>query len=357
MSTSTAAEADRGGIVDLDRLDLFMAKVLTGDERAPVTRTQLSGGMSQMTVIYGSDRADGTPPAENDQLVVRIAPIAGPLEPYDPVVEATLMTCAGGFGIATPEVALIEETGKAIGRPFYATRFVSGAMTAEGVFGPEAHRERMAEAYVDQLAALHDIPVDQEGSSGVSLSTLLGSLPKKTPADVIQRWTDALDRHSLRVPAYQQFLREWLLLRMPADEGRHSVVHGDYRLANMLWNEDSTIAAAMDWEEAGLGDPYSDLAWTLMNTFDEDDDVLGLAPRGWILDRYAARAGIELDQQRLLWWEVAAGWSLLCMNAVACAFILDGTSRDIRPMLYCYLNRRIASGPLRKIDAYERKAA
>jgi aminoglycoside phosphotransferase (APT) family kinase protein len=347
MSAPAVAAANHTA-VDLDCLDRLMARELTGDEEAAVSRTQLSGGMSQMTVVYR--RLDA---ADAEQLVVRVPPTSGPLDPYDPVVEATLMTTVRGFGIAAPEVVLIEGSGKAIGRAFYVTRFVPGALTAEGAFGPAARRDRMADAYMDQLAALHSVPVDRPGAAGVSLAELLRAMPEKTPTAVLERWTDAVEGRNLQIPAYHRFLREWLLLRMPHDDGRRAVVHGDYRLANMLWTESNEIAAAMDWEEAGLGDPYCDLAWTLMGTFDDDDEVLGLAPRHAILDRYAARAGIELDRQRLLWWEVASGWSLLGMNARAISFIVDGTNRDIRPMLYGYLNRRIAEGPLRKIEAYE----
>jgi aminoglycoside phosphotransferase (APT) family kinase protein len=353
MSGATST-ADDTTVMDLDRLDRFMAKALTGSEDAPVSRRQLTGGMSQMTIMYRPVGADGTPASDQEQLVVRVPPLAGPLEPYDPYVEGTLMTTVGGFGIAVPEVALIEDTGEAIGRPFYVTRFVRGAMTAEGTFGPDADLDRMAKAYVDQLVALHNVPVDQAGVAGVTLSNLLGKMPEKTPAAVIDRWTEAVASRDLRVPVYQQFLREWLLMRRPEDDGRRAVAHGDYRLANMLWSGDSEIAAAMDWEEAGLGDPYADLAWTLIGTFDDDDDVLGLASRRWIIDRYAAQAGIDLDYGRLLWWEVASGWTLLCMNAVAIGSIVRGDMRDVRPLLYCYLNRRIAAGPLRKIEAYEK---
>src|SRR5437588_11457808 len=111
MSSPAASQANKSGAVDLDRLDRYMAKALTGDEDGAVSRTQLSGGMSQMTVIYRPIGRDGTPAPDAEQLVVRVAPTSGPLEPYDPVVEATLMTTVGGFGIAAPEVALSEGTG------------------------------------------------------------------------------------------------------------------------------------------------------------------------------------------------------------------------------------------------------
>jgi aminoglycoside phosphotransferase (APT) family kinase protein len=351
---AATADTDDTRAVDLDRLDRFMAAAMLGDEAAPVSRHQLSGGMSQVTVIYSPAQPGGAPAPDADKLVVRVAPLQGPLEPYDAVAEATLMTTVAGFGIPVPEVALIERTGDAIGRPFYATKFVPGAMSAEGGFGPEAQHDKMAETYVNQLVAVHAVPTEVRGQNGISLSELLSPLPQKTPEAVLERWTRALEERHVRIPAYQQFLRDWLLLRMPQDDGSRALVHGDYRLANMLWTTDSEIAAAMDWEEAGLGDPYSDLAWTLMGTFDDSDDVLGLGSRGWLLDRYATLAGIDLDHQRLLWWEVASGWSLLCMNARACSLIADGPNRDIRPLLYCYLNRRIAGGPLRKIQTYER---
>lgn len=353
MSTRTEDEGTTPtGAVNFTRLDSFMAGELAGDTTSPVTRKQLSGGMSQMTIIY--ELPGG---GEADRLVVRVPPTEGPLDPYEPIVEAKLMTAVGEFGIAAPEVALIEATGEVIGRAFYATRFVSGAMSAEGAFGPNASADRMAEAYVDQLAAIHAVPVHAPGSDGVPLSALLEPMPVKTPAGVLDRWTEAIAARGLRVPAYQDFLRTWLLARMPRDSGAEALVHGDYRLANMLWTEHSDIAAAMDWEEAGIGDPYLDLAWTLMGSVDDDDEVYGLMKRGWILERYAAQTGVEIDRRRLLWWEVAVGWMLLCMNSLAAWFAAATPSRDMRPLLFCFFNRRIATGYLRKIEAYEKAAS
>lgn len=329
-----------------------MAEMLAGDPSAPVSRRQLSGGLSQMTLAYRLDREDAT---AADSVVVRIPPTSGPLEPYDSAIEAAVMAAAARFGIAVPEVLMVEESTAKIGRPFYATRFVGGLLTSEGAFGPQADLERMAEAYVDQLAALHAIPVDAPLDDGRSLTELLGESPRKTPAEVLKRWPETLAKRDFEEPAYQQFIRRWLELRMPATgDVDLALVHGDYRLGNMLWTEDSAIAAAMDWEEAGLGDPYYDLAWTLVGSFADEDDVLGLAERRWVIDRYAAQAGITIDPQRLGWWEVACGWSLLCTNAIGViSAAVEAVGLDVRAILYAYLNQRIALGLLPKIERYE----
>ena len=96
--TATADTRTGAGAMDLDRLDRFMAKALTGDEAAPVQRTRLTGGLSQMTAIYRHCGRTARAAPDAEQLVVRVAPTYGPLEPYHPVVEATLMTDGGCVG-------------------------------------------------------------------------------------------------------------------------------------------------------------------------------------------------------------------------------------------------------------------
>jgi aminoglycoside phosphotransferase (APT) family kinase protein len=327
--------------VDLDRLDAFVARAL--GSAAPLERRLLSGGLSQTTLRY--DRADGGPSA-----IVRIPPVEGPLEPYSAEVEAAVLSELAQSGQSVPPVLFVDDGADVVGRPFLATALVAGEVVQDGAAGvPDARRTAMGAAYLDALVRIHRLPTD-DAAAWTRLQAALAGWPRKTPTGVLERWEQGLA--GLTIPTYHAFIGAWLRRRMPTDPAS-TLVHGDYRLANMLWSAEGRITAVLDWEEAAVGDAYSDLAWTLMGTANDADLVMGVLPRHAFLTGYAQRTGEAIDEQRLAWWEIAAGWAKLCMETRAIAMIAKGTYLDLRPLLWGYLNRRIAVPLLEKIERYE----
>ncbi|WP_040801030.1 phosphotransferase family protein [Nocardia higoensis] len=337
MSSTATVEHHAG--IDLRALDAGLATILSVSESG-LRRSLLSGGLSQTTFRYDTDA--GT------SVIVRIPPAAGPLEPYDPVGEAALLTWLGERGIAVPAVVHVEPGADMIGRPFVVTELVRGHVVQDGAHGYGAtDRMELARAYVEQLAAVHRVHHESKPAS------VLAWAPEKTPDGVLGRWNAALRSAALDLPGYHRFLTDWLLERAPADTESGAVVHGDYRLANVMLGAGNRVVAVLDWEEAGSGDPYFDLAWTLQGADGPDDPVMGLAPRAWFLERYGELTGRTVDPARLAWWEIAAGWSKLSMEAKAVALIRDGVYSDLRPLLSCYLNRRLSLRSLEKVRRYE----
>ncbi|WP_067681397.1 phosphotransferase family protein [Nocardia miyunensis] len=334
---------------DIEALDGYIARALGADDSRHVTRRMLGGGLSQLTIMYDRTTPSANPDAL-DRLVVRVPPAFGPLEPYEPAVEAGLLREMAGQGVPVPNVALLETDAEIVGRPFYATEFDPGTMTAEGAGSTGMDRQRMAEALVDLLVRIHRVPVGTENGGAAGL---LGHLSVKSPAGLLERWTDRLREEDVQLPAYHQFLERWLRHRIPAPSADLTIVHGDFRLANVLWGADGAVSAMMDWEESSLGDPLYDLAWMLTGSYADEDLIFGLAPRSWFIEAYESRSAVEFDRQTLLWWEVATGWSLLAMNAIAIKLQADGRYHDLRPLLYTYLNRRIAQVLLKKIVRFE----
>jgi aminoglycoside phosphotransferase (APT) family kinase protein len=306
-------------------------------------RALLSGGMSQQTVRY--DTADGR------TVIVRVPPVHGPLEPYDPEAEAGVLSALGALDIPVPEVAFVEPTGDVIGRPFFGTLLVEGGAVLDGARdkGPEA-KLSMGRVYADLLGRIHLSTADGGESSAVGRA--IGGMPRKTPAEILRRWVDALD--GVPVPAFHEFILRWLQQRMPQDGPVDQLVHGDYRLGNLLWSDDETASAVLDWEEAGLGDGYFDLGWALHATpGDEDAEVMGLTTRREFLEDYAAAVGAPVDTERLLWWEVLAAWCRMSMDGSVVGMTGDGLYSDIRAMLASYRNRKLGAAALAKIIRYE----
>ncbi|MGI8492131.1 MAG: phosphotransferase, partial [Acidimicrobiales bacterium] len=108
----------------------------------------------------------------------------------------------------------------------------------------------------------------------------------------------------------------WLELHRPAP-GVAGVVHGDFRLGNLLVDV-SGLRAILDWELAHLGDPYEDLAWPTIRAWRFDRyRPLGSFPETepW-LAAYEAEAGVDVDRDAVRWWQVAGTWTWAVISAM-----------------------------------------
>ncbi len=271
----------------------------------------------------------------------------GPLAPYSPEGEAALLRWLARHDVDVPAVLHSSSGAGPLGRPFLISEEVRGDVVRDGARGyTDEDKRLLAHAYTAALAGFHALS-DAERAPDV-----LDWAPRKDPGGVLERWTRSLDETDLVLPDFHKFLADWLVARMP-ESGDATVIHGDYRLGNVLWRRPGEIAAILDWEEAGEGDPYFDLGWTLMGTDNPDDSMMGVLSRREFLALYAELSGVEIDHERLLWWEIAAGWSRLCMEAKAISLIGEGHYFDLRPLLSTYLNRRLSIILLEKIQRHE----
>ncbi|WP_040841413.1 phosphotransferase family protein [Nocardia brevicatena] len=337
-----ALTADEHGGIDLRVLDQQVRAAFDLPASTPVRRELLGGGLSQTTIRYRFE-----PGGPHASVIVRIPPVHGPLAPYSPEGEAALLRWLTGHGIAVPRVLSSGPAGGPLGRAFLISEEISGDVVRDGARGyTDQDKTLLAHAYTAALAGFH-------GLAGAERSAeVLDWAPRKDPAGVLDRWTRSLAETGLVLPDFHRFLTDWLGDRMPAT-GTTTVVHGDFRLGNVLWRRPGEISAILDWEEAGAGDPYFDLGWTLMGTDAPEDSMMGVLSRREFLARYEDLAGTEVDRERLLWWEIAAGWSRLCMEAKAIALIDEGHYLDLRPLLSTYLNRRLSIVLLEKIQRHE----
>lgn len=337
---STTVEQHWG--IDLEALDKAVASAL-GVRNGSLRRDLLGGGLSQTTFRY-----TGQIPEWNDTVIARVPPLHGPLAPYSPTGEAALMRWLGSHDVPVPQVVHAEAHEPHVGRGFVVTAMVDGYVVRDGAPGqPTSVKTDMGAAYVDQLATLHNL------SSEPRPDEVLSWAPAKTAHSVVERWTRTLGACEITMPDFHRFLTDWLVRRMPQSPEQTTVVHGDYRLGNVMWSGPAEVAAVLDWEEAGEGAAYFDLGWALMGTKDPHDLVMGIIERAAFLERYAATTGRPIDHELLTWWEVAAGWSRLCMEAKAISLLADGHYADLRPLLSSYLNRRLSVVLLEKIRDFE----
>lgn len=148
-----------------------------------------------------------------------------------------------------------------IGRMFYVMEFLDGRIFWDPSV-PEAsgndERAAIYDAMNAALAALHSVDIEAAGLSDFGKP---GSYFERQ----FSRWSGQYKASEVEPIAAMDRIVEWLGDNMIADDGKVSLVHGDYRLDNMIFAQDSAeILAVLDWELSTLGHPYADLAYQCM---------------------------------------------------------------------------------------------
>jgi aminoglycoside phosphotransferase (APT) family kinase protein len=215
------------------------------------------------------------------------------------------------------------------GAPFYVMGFVDGHVlrdrpTAEATLSVAARRTAGL-SLVDTMAAIHAVDVDAVG---------LGDLSRKEGyiARQLKRWYGQWNQQKTRDVAAVDLVHDELMRRIPEQIGV-SVVHGDYRLDNCMFDDDGTLVAVLDWEICTLGDPLADVG--LLQVYHTGpDDTLGpwttsmgtTAPgfpnRDELLARYGEVSGRDLSQ--IDFYVSFAFWKLACILEGVYARYLGG---------------------------------
>jgi aminoglycoside phosphotransferase (APT) family kinase protein len=207
----------------------------------------LVGGASSLT--YAGAIAGGR------QVVVKVAP-AGvpPVRNRDVLRQARLLRALAGTAVPVPEV-LWEDDGDP---PLFVMSFVEGA-SLEPLFDLDSEEDaatvadRMRNA-ATTMAALHALDPGDVG---------LGGEPVVSPGDEVERWCTLLQTvDAALAPGWQDVAATLRASEPPALPG--AIVHGDFRLGNML-AAGTAITAIIDWEIWTIGDPRVDLGWFLVN--------------------------------------------------------------------------------------------
>jgi aminoglycoside phosphotransferase (APT) family kinase protein len=227
--------------LDLEKLQAYL-------DSPPLTGTMFAGGRSNLTYAV----TDGT-----NRWVLRRPPLGHVLPTaHDMAREHKVLDALSRAGFPVPEPVLLCTDTDVIGAPFYLMQHVDGKIYRDaGGLGPEQFRE-LTFTLVDTLADLHALDPAAIG---------LGDFgkPEGFNARQVRRWKQQLDASRSRELSGIEELHARLATDIPAG-GPGAVVHGDFRLDNVLISDELTVNAVLDWEMSTLGDPLSDLALMLV---------------------------------------------------------------------------------------------
>jgi aminoglycoside phosphotransferase (APT) family kinase protein len=246
---------------------------------------RLTSGLSSQSYEVHAETTEGPV-----RWVMRVEPDHGVIPPYDIAREYRLLREVHESGLPTPGVLHLEADQSIVGGRFILMSFVEGVIyrNMDARLEPgSAQLAAMQERFVDMLVRIHETPqtVLQSHTTGeeaarAEVAVCRDRLMKTAllPSPIVRHALDVLDEHA-----------------PPAQ--RLALLHGDYRLPNMMWQGD-VISGVLDWELARVGDPLSDLAFT---------QTIGrglCSIEGELATRYGELSGIEIDDRRLVYYRL-----------------------------------------------------
>lgn len=291
MTETPPAPADPRGL-PLTPLAAYLDREAPGLLDGPLTGRLIAGGKSNLTYVVGDGRRT---------VVVRRPPLGHVLATaHDMVREHRVISALHDTPVPVPGTYAVCPGDDVIGAPFYVMEHVQGTpyRLAAQLEPLGAERTRViAERMVDTLVALHAVDPDAVGLGDFGRPD--GFLERQ-----VRRWRQQLDASRSRdLPGIDE-LHDRLASSVPRS-GPPAVVHGDFRLDNLLVDDDDKVRAVLDWEMATLGDPLTDVALLAAyqslpsivgtNAVSDVSQAPGYPPAYDLLERYATASGRDLS--------------------------------------------------------------
>jgi aminoglycoside phosphotransferase (APT) family kinase protein len=268
------------------------------DAAAPLAVEQFTGGHSNLTYLL---RFGGR------EFVLRRPPF-GPVAPkaHDMAREFRMLEALHPVFPLAPRPYLLCEDAGVVGSVFYLMErrrgLVVRAEEPPGLDENPRERRRASAAVVDALAELHAVDVRAHGLD--SLGQPAGFVGRQ-----VRGWAERWHRSQTDESAEMDALVPWLSGRLPPDPERPTLVHGDYKLDNVMLDAGDVgrVVGVFDWEMSAVGDPLVDLGILLgywvhtaaavgrRDTVSAVTDREGWFTRGEILERYNSRTGRDLS--------------------------------------------------------------
>jgi aminoglycoside phosphotransferase (APT) family kinase protein len=302
------AEEATGAPEGIDRagVEAWFAEHASGAE-LPLSFERISGGRSNLTFDV-KDSAGARWALRRPPLGKRLG------SAHDMGREHQVIAALEDTPVPVPRVIGLCEDEAVNGAPFFVMDWVEGPILRQASdaerFGEE-DRNSIGERVVDTLVAIHAVDPDAVG---------LGELGRKENyvERQLKRWGGQWEKSKTRELSVVTDVHDRLSDRIP-EQGRATIVHGDYRLDNMILSPAGEVAAVVDWELCTLGDPLADVGMLLVYWSEAGDDFMplfapatiapGFIGRDQVRDRYVERSGRDLSEidfyMALGYWKLA----------------------------------------------------
>jgi aminoglycoside phosphotransferase (APT) family kinase protein len=288
--------------------------------------TRIMGGESRETVSFEAQwMEEGRQIARS--FIARMDPIASLLE-SNRDMEYGVLASLESTPVPVPRVYWLEPDEKWLGRPFFIMERLPGTTTPNrlGLFAPEdpALRAKIAKQWVEILARIHTVDWRGLGLSFLGVPEAGTDCARRE----IDKWEKAIDKNKLEPQPILTEALLWLKSNKPKAE-RISLVHGDYKQDNILF-ENEKVIAILDWEMSHLGDPMEDLGWSCMGFYRQGTELVGgLLEREKLYRCYEGHSGIKVDEGRVFFYEVLASVKMAAIAITGVKSFSEQKSRNL----------------------------
>ncbi len=272
-----------------------------GSDPGALRLSNIPGGASRETFLAES---------EGGRWVVRRDPVnaQGSFAPLE--TEFRVVSAVAAAGVPVANGLAFEPAGGRLETAGFVMDHVDGTSVAPRVLRREeleSARSALPAQLGRALARIHSI--DGRAIDGVAVSDADPALA------ACALWEATIDEIGEPLPVVEAGLR-WLRLNPPPEPARECLVHGDFRLGNLIVGE-SGLAAVIDWELCHSGDPAEDIGWLCVRSwrFGNDDlPVAGMGTLAQLLAAYEQAGGEPLSMERIRWWEAMGNvkWAVIC---------------------------------------------
>jgi aminoglycoside phosphotransferase (APT) family kinase protein len=261
-----------------DDLADALAAVLGATEIAGLTR--LSGGASRDTWRFEAD--------DHPLILQRQREGNG----RDMAIETAALRAAAAVGVPTATIVAASTDPTDLGAAYMIVSLVDGETTARKILRDERYshaRQALPAQLAAALVRLHAIDP--------------ATIPGLADTDQVEQYREVLDTLGEPHPTFELALR-WLDVNRPPTLGG-IVVHGDFRLGNLIVGDDG-LRAVLDWELVHLGDPMEDLGWLCVKAwrFGSPRPVAGITGYEQLFEAYESAGGGVVEPDIVHWWEV-----------------------------------------------------
>ncbi|HXC56958.1 MAG TPA: phosphotransferase family protein [Rhizomicrobium sp.] len=282
------------------KLQAYLRTKLAAPDLAVSGLARIPGGASRETYRFrahydGSERG----------LILRRDPPASLIE-TERAAEYRAYEAFHGLGLPVPAPVVLELDAAPLERPFFIMEEIencqTGSIMSPDPYGP--HRDSVGRQFYTVLGRIAAVDPRDVGLGDFEGETDIHNVAMHEVA----RWEKVVEEDEREPQPIARAAIRWLKRNPPPPAQKISVVHGDYRTGNFLFDDGGTIRAILDWEMSHLGDPLEDLGWAIDPLWAGGNAAFpgGMIARAEAIRIWEETSGLKADPEALQWWEIFA---------------------------------------------------